>query len=158
MLFRSTRSDGVSPVAGLTLSGSTLYGTTEYGGSSDSGTVFQVNTDGTGYTVLKNFTRSDGAQPLAGLTLAGRVLYGATIAGGSLDQGVLFSLTLPPLAAVPLNITPIPGSVVLSWTNPVFNLQAAPEVTGAYTNIPCATSPYTNPITSGQKFFRLIGN
>ena len=45
------------------LSGSTLYGTTDDGGSSDDGTVFKVNTDGTGYTVLKNFTGSDGANP-----------------------------------------------------------------------------------------------
>ena len=50
-------------LAGLILSGSTLYGTTDHGGSSGNGTVFKVNTDGTGYTVLKNFTGSDGANP-----------------------------------------------------------------------------------------------
>ena len=47
----------------LVLSGGTLYGTTYLGGSSDKGTVFKVNTDGTGYTVLKSFTGSDGASP-----------------------------------------------------------------------------------------------
>jgi len=52
------------------LSGSTLYGTTYYGGSSDKGTVYKVNTDGTGYTVLKHFSYSDVAHPYAGLVLS----------------------------------------------------------------------------------------
>jgi hypothetical protein len=35
-------------------------------------------------------------------------------------------------------------------------LQSAPAVTGTFTNIPGATnSPYTNPITAAQQFFRL---
>ena len=50
--------DGASPYAGLALSGSTLYGTTLGGGSSGNGTVFKVNVDGTGYTVLKNFAKT----------------------------------------------------------------------------------------------------
>ena len=40
--------EGANPYAGLTLSGSTLYGTTYSGGSSNRGTAFKVNTDGTG--------------------------------------------------------------------------------------------------------------
>src|SRR5205807_5098588 len=47
-----TNSDGASPQAGLLLSGNTLYGTAPYGGSSGNGTVFAVNTDGTGFTNL----------------------------------------------------------------------------------------------------------
>src|SRR5439155_22369686 len=59
--------DGRNPHGGLVLSGSTLYGTTELGGSSGFGTVFKVNTDGSGYIVLKNFgeTVSDSSDPLA---------------------------------------------------------------------------------------------
>src|SRR5438876_10458 len=49
-------SDGAIPVAGLILSGATLYGTAYYGGSSGSGTVFKVNTNGTGFTTLHSFT------------------------------------------------------------------------------------------------------
>ena len=79
VLKNFTGSDGADPSCGPdVLSGSTLYGTTHYGGSSDDGTVFKLNTDGTGYTVLKNFTGSDGAYPYAGLTLSGSVLYGTT--------------------------------------------------------------------------------
>jgi hypothetical protein len=31
-------------------------------------------------------------------------------------------------------------------------------VTGTYTNLPGATSPYTNALSEPEKFFRLIGN
>ena len=83
-----TGSDGMNPYGGLVLAGSTLYGTTLWGGSSytgnssGDGVVFKVNTDGSGYTVLKSFTGSDGAQPYAGLVLAGSTLYGTTQSGG----------------------------------------------------------------------------
>jgi len=46
----------------------------------------------------------------------------------------------------------------LSWTNTGFNLQTAPAVTGPFTNLPAAMSPYTNPLTAPQQFFRLISN
>src|SRR5439155_15998640 len=48
-------SDGGDPVAGLILAGNTLYGTTAYGGSEDSGTVFRVNTNATGFMILHSF-------------------------------------------------------------------------------------------------------
>jgi hypothetical protein len=50
------------------------------------------------------------------------------------------------------------NELVLSWTNAGFNLQSAPFVTGPFTNLPAATSPYTNPLTAPQQFFRLISN
>jgi len=46
--------DGASLSAGIILSGNTLYGMTS-GGSSSNGTVFKVNTDGTGFTNLRKF-------------------------------------------------------------------------------------------------------
>ena len=82
--------DGGNPEAGLILSGNTLYGTTWDGGSSGNGTVFAVNTDGTGFTNLYSFTGygdgngySDGANPEAGLILSGNTLYGTASSGGS---------------------------------------------------------------------------
>src|SRR5206468_3358452 len=92
--------DGSSPIAGLTLSGNTLYGTASSGGSSGSGrgTVFSVNTDGTGFTILHSFTEapldtnSDGALPYAGLVLSGNTLYGTARNGGSSDQGTVFAV------------------------------------------------------------------
>jgi hypothetical protein len=48
--------------------------------------------------------------------------------------------------------------LVLSWTNAAFGLQSAPTINGTFTNVPGATSPYTNPIVDLQQFFRLISN
>jgi uncharacterized repeat protein (TIGR03803 family) len=92
--FTGTGTDGANPLASLTLVGSTLFGTTEGGGSDGDGTVFSINTDGTGYRVLYSFTGtgSDGANPYAGLTVVGSTLYGTTEYGGSGNKGTVFSI------------------------------------------------------------------
>ena len=97
--------DGYSPFGSLTQSGSTFYGITEYGGSTNAGTVFGVNTDGTGYGILQNFARlpTDGAFPIGDVTLSGdaQTLYGMTSQGGTADSGVIFSVLVPePSAAL----------------------------------------------------------
>jgi uncharacterized repeat protein (TIGR03803 family) len=86
-------SDGAQPQGSLTLSGSTLYGMT-YGGGADSvGTIFQINTDGTGYETLYHFGGgSDGANPCGSLTLSGSTLYGMTYAGGASSGGTIFQI------------------------------------------------------------------
>jgi uncharacterized repeat protein (TIGR03803 family) len=85
--------DGASPGAGLVLSGQTLFGTTAEGGTAGFGTVFQVNTDGSGYRTLYNFTNgTDGATPKAPLLVAGGLLYGTASAGGSSSHGTIFAL------------------------------------------------------------------
>jgi uncharacterized repeat protein (TIGR03803 family) len=74
-----TNSGGAGPYAGVILSGNTLYGTAYEGGSSGFGTIFKLNTNGSGFTTLHNFSNgSDGAYPYAGLTLSGNTLYGVT--------------------------------------------------------------------------------
>ena len=95
-----TNSDGVVPQAGLILSGNTLYGTATDGGSSDNGTVFKVNIDGTGFAILHRFTatsgsastNSDGANPHGDLILSSNTLYGTTSLGGSYGNGTLFAV------------------------------------------------------------------
>ena len=90
--------DGALPGAGLVLGDSTLYGTTSWGGapafdgSVGCGVIFKLNTDGTGYTVLKEFSGSDGSNSVAGLVLAGNTLYGTTSGGGSSGNGVVFKV------------------------------------------------------------------
>ena len=85
-------SDGATPFGGLILSGNTLYGTARAGGSSGNGTVFKVNTDGSGFTNLHSFTHgSDGYDPIYGLILSGNTLYGTTL-GGSAGGGTLFAV------------------------------------------------------------------
>ncbi len=88
--------EGAYPCAGLVLSDGTLYGTTygtaRYVGGSGKGTVFKVNTDGTGFTVLKSFTGNEGANPSAGLVLSDGTLYGTTENGGSSGIGTVFKV------------------------------------------------------------------
>ena len=85
--------DAEYPMGGLILGGGTLYGTTAAGGSSGSGTVFKLNTNGTGYSVLRSFTNTpDGATPRAGLVLNGATLYGTTEYGGTYGNGTVFKL------------------------------------------------------------------
>ena len=86
--------EGANPEAALTLSSNVLYGTTANGGVWGFGTVFKVNADGTGFTVLKDFTGDDGANPYAGLTLSDNVLYGTTANGGNWSTGAVFKVNV----------------------------------------------------------------
>jgi uncharacterized repeat protein (TIGR03803 family) len=89
----SANSDGTHPVAPLILSGDTLYGTAEAGGYFGQGTVFKINTNGTGFTTLHSFFHtSDGYYANAGLFLSGNTLYGAAIGGGMHGNGTIFAL------------------------------------------------------------------
>jgi uncharacterized repeat protein (TIGR03803 family) len=101
--FAGGANDGDSPLAGLTLSGSTLYGTTQGGGDNGRGTIFSINTNGSGFTLLHEFAggADDGSlglfilgTPRAGLTLSGSTLYGATDRGGDFNFGTVFSIEI----------------------------------------------------------------
>jgi uncharacterized repeat protein (TIGR03803 family) len=84
---------GANPEAALVLSGNTLYGTTSAGGSSGSGTVFRVNTNGRSPGNVYSFTGgSDGANPEAGLLLSGSTLYGTAVNGGNSGWGTVFKV------------------------------------------------------------------
>ena len=89
-----TNSDGANPYASLILSGNTLYGTASTGGNSDfgSGTVFAINTNGTGFANLHSLNYGDGAEPFAGLMLSGSILYGAATYRGNSGYGTLFAV------------------------------------------------------------------
>src|SRR6185503_15792040 len=94
-LHNFSGSDGANPYAGLITNSSanTLYGTAAYGGSGEVGTVFAVNTDGSGFTTLHDFDYvNDRANPYAGLILSGNTLYGTASEGGNFDEGTVFSV------------------------------------------------------------------
>lgn len=61
--------------------------------------------------------------------------------------------------AMPLYISNTPSNAVVSWwaVDP-FTLQAAPSLTGTYTNIVGATTPFTNSVDYSAKFYRLKQN
>ena len=86
--------DGSYPAAGV-IQGADgmLYGTTQTGGTNDAGTVFKMNLDGTGYSVIHQFAGAptDGNVP-SGDLVQGRdgVLYGTTRYGGANDLGMVF--------------------------------------------------------------------
>jgi uncharacterized repeat protein (TIGR03803 family) len=154
--------NGAYPIAGLILgSNGVFYGTTSGLGSNATngyGTVFRVTTNGVLTTFLA-FNGANGSAPSAPL-LQGRdgALYGTTQYGGPLGSGTVFKLFLGPINPIPLNIQSVSNVAVLTWTNPVFNLQAATTPAGPFTNVPDAFSPYTNTFTNPVTFFRLQAN
>ncbi len=81
-------SDGAWVRAGFVLSGNTLYGRTTEGGDFGGGTVFRLNTDGTGFATLRSLS---GTAPGASLTLSGSTLYG-TAGGGSFGYRTVFQM------------------------------------------------------------------
>ena len=65
---------------------------------------------------------------------------------------IMYSSSIPP---VYLDFQLLNNELALNWTNGGFSLQTSPASTGTFTNLPGATSPFTNPITGAQQFFRL---
>jgi uncharacterized repeat protein (TIGR03803 family) len=82
--FQGGAADGAGP-GDLICLGSTLFGVTASGGSTNNlGTIFKINTDGSGYSILHVFNggANDSATPTGALTPFGGSLYGLTSAGG----------------------------------------------------------------------------
>ncbi len=92
--FAGNAADGGFPEGDLILSGSTLYGMTCVGGDSNLGTIFKIQTDGSGYTLLREFAggAADGASPQGSLIFSGSTLYGMTPSGGDSDAGTIFKI------------------------------------------------------------------
>ena len=80
---------------------------------------------------------------------------------GTMDDTAIYKYALSPQQILShytdttfISITPSGGNkVVLTW--PVGNLQAAPVVSGSYTNVTGATSPYTTSVGVTPMFFRV---
>ncbi|MDB6041175.1 MAG: FecR protein, partial [Verrucomicrobiales bacterium] len=53
-----------------------------------------------------------------------------------------------------LNASQIKGQIVLDWTSGT--LQVSDSITGTFTNVLQATSPYTNSIIDRSRFYRLL--
>src|SRR4249920_2014224 len=83
--------DGAWPRGSLIAAGGFLYGSTTVGGDANSGTVFRVRPDGTGFQSLYSFTAGKdnglGNQPHHNsLLLIGDALVGAARQGGNTDN------------------------------------------------------------------------
>jgi len=85
--------DGAYSQARLLVQDATLYGVTSSGGTNFNGTVFKLNTNGSGYSVIAHLSGGPSAgSPQAGLTMWSNVLYGVSSIGGSGFLGSVFSL------------------------------------------------------------------
>ncbi len=163
-----TNDDGIDP-SSLIITSNAIYGTTFEGGVDGGGTVFTMNTDGTGFTTLHTFIFGvnggggpEGSDP-NNLALWANTLYGTTAYGGigkvgsignsgPLGAGTVFALSLGP---IPLQTVGKTDGMVLSWGNPGFLLQSAANPSGPWTNMPAMQSPSKVNFTSPQQFFRL---
>lgn len=98
-----TNSDGSEPWDALILNSNILYGTASQGGTAGNGTVFSINTNGTGLQVLHTFsvakangfgvyTNNDGISPYAPVVLYSNILYGTASAGCTNGYGAVFAL------------------------------------------------------------------
>jgi uncharacterized repeat protein (TIGR03803 family) len=85
--------DGASPYGGLLLSNNVLYGTASGGGVGQQGTVFKLNDNGGGFSIIYGFnSTTEGASPYGALVLSGNLLYGTTYQGGSSGEGTIFAV------------------------------------------------------------------
>jgi len=166
---------GFNPAGGLIFSGNSLYGTVSGGGQFNSGAIFSIGTNGSGFTNLYSFTpaimvynpatftfvytNSDGQSPEAGLILAGNTLYGTAYEGGNSADGTVFSLTMSTVntAAPQLSINLSGNNLVLTWpTNATgYTLQAATNLLSPVWTTVTGQFAVTNLISGAREFFRL---
>lgn len=81
----------------------------------------------------------------------------ASVDGGQNWQPSVTSpatMSLSPLQVTTITIQRSGTNVVLAWPNGT--LQCSTNVLGVYTNVSGATSPYTNPASGAQKFYRVL--
>jgi uncharacterized repeat protein (TIGR03803 family) len=72
-----------------------LWGTNPFGGAANKGTIFRMNTDGSGFEVVKTLDHPwDGIAPGGSLLLASDGhFYGITSGGGAFSRGVAYRMT-----------------------------------------------------------------
>jgi uncharacterized repeat protein (TIGR03803 family) len=119
----STSISGLGPWAGLTVSGDKLYGVAANDQNDASGSVYSLNIDGTGFTVVYSFTPAgygstniDGGLPLGEVVVSGNRLYGTAAIRGAFNEGTVFSIRLADIPSPPIisSVTQSNGSFVLT--------------------------------------------
>jgi uncharacterized repeat protein (TIGR03803 family) len=88
-----TGTNGRKPFGSLIYDGTFLYGMTQKGGTSDSGVIFKIKPDGTGFNIILDFSNVNSKKPFGTLIFDGTFLYGMTYYGPShSDQGIIFKI------------------------------------------------------------------
>lgn len=89
LLDFSGTANGSYPYGDLISDGTYLYGMTSGGGTNTYGTIFKIQSDGTGYSKLFDFDgTTNGRLPGSSLISDGSFLYGMTLLGGSSTCGL----------------------------------------------------------------------
>ncbi|MEP1095203.1 MAG: choice-of-anchor tandem repeat GloVer-containing protein [Cyclobacteriaceae bacterium] len=81
---------GLNPVGSLIEVNEKLWGVTQQGGAGSGGTIFNLNTDGTGLEFVYSFVQGTGIQPWGDLTEVDGKLWGTTTS----TSGVIFNIDL----------------------------------------------------------------
>ena len=114
------------------------------------------------YTVTFDLssTNSLANQPLVYFRLTvvdGTAENGGSIGSAGTDRVDNFIVSGTPMPTSPtLTIQRDGANVVLIWSDASYALQAAPNATGTYTNVPGAATSYSEPMGDPQKFYRLV--
>jgi uncharacterized repeat protein (TIGR03803 family) len=179
----ATNVDGAMPLGGLVWLSNKIFGTTFAGGFGGRGTIFSIQTNGSGFAVLHHFTttdsvtatNTDGASPTASLLLSSNVLYGTASAGGAGAAGTVFALNLSNLqfttirnfAALSSNGTNTDGAFpvasVMRLGNSLYGttFSGGPGAAGTVFNVPIPAPPavVTNVVRNqnGSVTFYFLG-
>jgi uncharacterized repeat protein (TIGR03803 family) len=87
--------NGSNPLGSLSFDGTFLYGMVQFGGVNNSGTIFKIMPDGTGFLKLLDFAGvANGRYPSGSLISDGTLLYGMTKYGGTNSLGTLFKIMM----------------------------------------------------------------
>jgi len=112
----------------------------------------------TAFVLHENYVYFEGVSPNPDGTITGTFSgKGVTNAvSGLTGEGSLDAVQLIRTPALPLlSITTSGSDLIVSWTPAVGQLQAADQLTGTFTNVVGATSPYTNSATAAESYFRV---
>lgn len=162
-----TNSEGALPLPGLALWGHTLYGTTRSGGHFGLGTIFKVNTDGTGFSVITHNGNSDqpwpGTYTLWGMVLSGSTLFGAAASGGDEGRGGIYRIDLEPTLSISrAHLDTLAVSWPSVWTDYVLQQNANGSSSLNWSNVTDTIqddgtnkSLLVSP-TNGSRFYRLL--
>ena len=97
-VFGMQSGDGIWPIGGLVEStNQVILGTTTFGGKYNKGTIYSINTNGTGYLTVYSFgaNTNDGIYPNAPMCIdSASALWGVTPSGGTNGLGTIFEIPI----------------------------------------------------------------
>lgn len=85
--------EGYNGVVGVTeIAGNKIFGVMKIGGTNGGGTIFSINSNGTGFTVHHHFDNATGFDPESMLVYFDGKLFGTARQGGNNNLGVLYAI------------------------------------------------------------------